>query len=145
MIYSTIVPIRAAPLSASQSDILLRGGTLQKEETIFPQFVNWQSPIDMIKIMLQTDPDCYFHSEGFNARVCLHAKNIFIYLLYWSGHTEIRSHNLLSRPVHFSTTTGSSRIVSFSPEMVAFQAAKGNQAQAACKILHKLNPGSEKP
>lgn len=88
MIYSTIVPIRATPLSASQSDILLRGDTLQKEETIFPQFVNWQSPKDMTKIMLQTDPDCYFHSEGFNARVCLHAKNIFIYLLYWSGHID---------------------------------------------------------
>lgn len=91
MIYSTIVPIRAAPLSASQSDILLRRDTLQKEGKIFPQFVNWQSPIN--KIMLKTAPSCYFHSEGFNARVST-CKNIFIYLLHWSGHIEIRSHDL---------------------------------------------------
>lgn len=94
--------------------------------------------------MLQTDSDCLFLLWGTQ---CTSIGKEHFYLpapLVWP-YGDQKAQPDLPVPLTSSTTTGSSRIVSFNPERVVFQAAKRNQAQVVCNRLHKWNPGFRRP
>lgn len=116
------MPIRAIPLSVSQS---FKGRYLSKRRRDnFPLTCQLAVSNRYDKLQIDTNWDS----------LLIYVQRTFLFP-FSTGLAIQRSEATTCSPVlHTSrTTTGSSSIFSLNPEMVIFQAAKGNQAQAVFK------------